>query len=872
MRTNNIDIMCLNETKPTANTDFNIEGYSLAARRDRTSHTGGGGVAILVKSHIDCSDLQVAADDICAITLTLNRQKTCIISCYWGFAHGGIPNLNALRDLLENHRNCILIGDLNAHHPSWGHQSTNVKGKEVRKLCKDFDLAIMNDPEEATFFNHNHDRFKTLDLALMTRPAKANSVSMGVDEPIFGETTYHCPVRLKVRTSVRDHPVWTIRSLKECDWTKFRELTSAKISTLPKPGDGSPTEELDAHISALTTAIATSLHESCPVRKFRIGLQRISPGLRERIQLKHELQREIRQHPDYLPLRQAHRQLIKEIKARLAQERHNQLQEKYESLDPGTNPTFWKDLKRLTNPAKKQKPPRLKDPATDRKTVSDKATADVFARHLSGVHRVHQDTHFDHDHKAEVDQWVDDNKHLFDILDPPRPGADGYSRPITLVEVTSLLKGCRNNTSPGEDTIPYMALKNLPEDGLLAISRIYNLCLRRGYFPIQWKHAIGSMIPKPQKPKDLATSYRPISLLNCLGKLFEKVIATRIQEFADDHDLINKWQRPYQPQKEANEHIHIINQYLMKARNTKRITALLLIDIEKAFDAVWHNGLLKKLHQQGIPPDLLRMVASFLKDRTIQVKTGTNLSDKVHLLAGTPQGSILSPLLFILYVNDIPTSPRCQCTQYADDIAIYTSHRNKNYLRVDLQRQIDSLEDWCATWFIKLNPKKTQLVQVNNKRTIIDLPVKIRNSYIRTTDEATLLGSTFDRRMTRTAHIGKIKVKAIPRTEALRHLTIQGVHKRGLRTFYLSMIRPLLETGYHLTHDHNKSIKDLEKIQNRCLRIITWNPRRVPTRTLRAGLNLPSIQEYLATCRAKALNRYQGSSLQAHLDGILDTM
>ena len=133
MRTNNIDIMCLNETKPTANTDFNIEGYSLAARRDRTSHTGGGGVAIPVKSHIDCSDLQVDADDICAITLTLNRQKTCIISCYWGFAHGGIPNLNALRDLLENHRNSILVGDLNAHHPSWGHQSTNVRGKEVRK-------------------------------------------------------------------------------------------------------------------------------------------------------------------------------------------------------------------------------------------------------------------------------------------------------------------------------------------------------------------------------------------------------------------------------------------------------------------------------------------------------------------------------------------------------------------------------------------------------------------------------------------------------------------------------------------------------------------------------------------------------------------
>ena len=122
---------------------------------------------------------------------------------------------------------------------------------------------------------------------------------------------------------------------------------------------------------------------------------------------------------NYLPLCQAHHQLIKEIKTWLAQERENQVKEKYGPLDPKENTTFWKDLKRLTEPTTKQEPPRLTNPATDQLTTSDKATAEVFAQHLSSEHRVHQDIYFDHNHKAEVDHCVDGNRHLFDILDTP---------------------------------------------------------------------------------------------------------------------------------------------------------------------------------------------------------------------------------------------------------------------------------------------------------------------------------------------------------------------------------------------------------------------------------------------------------------------
>ena len=147
-----------------------------------------------------------------------------------------------------------------------------------------------------------------------------------------------------------------------------------------------------------------------------------------------------------------------------------------------------------------------------------------------------------------------------------------------------------------------------------------------------------------------------------------------------------------------------------RRKNKKKLAALLLIDVEVAFDAVWRDGLCKKLHNMKLPPTLLRIISSFLHNRNIQVKEGNNTSQKVLLEAGTPQGSILGPLLFLLYVNDVPITEPIKCTQHADDIGIYTCHKNKNYLQRILQRQINTLEEWCQKWFIKLNSKKIQLI------------------------------------------------------------------------------------------------------------------------------------------------------------------
>ena len=151
-----IDIICLNETKPTNCTKFEIDGFTLAARRERA--TMGGGVAILVRNYNDTTKVDTNTDDTGAITTTIDGNKTCIISCYWGFAHGGIPNLDTLNDLLSRHKHTILMGDFNAYHPTWGHQQPNERGRTIRRLCKDYNLPLQNHHNQPTFHNHSTDR------------------------------------------------------------------------------------------------------------------------------------------------------------------------------------------------------------------------------------------------------------------------------------------------------------------------------------------------------------------------------------------------------------------------------------------------------------------------------------------------------------------------------------------------------------------------------------------------------------------------------------------------------------------------------------------------------------------------------------------
>ena len=208
------------------------------------------------------------------------------------------------------------------------------------------------------------------------------------------------------------------------------------------------------------------------------------------------------------------------------------------------------------------------------------------------------------------------------------------------------LKACRSQSSPGQDGITYGMLKRIPYKLVAILAQLYTVCLMAGYSPPCWKAAIGVMIAKPGKDGKVASDYRHISLLSTLGKLFEKVIATRLYEHFEENSFFNQWQRAYLAKKEAAEHIYRLTQSIMLAKEKHWTASVISLDVEKAFDSVWHDGLRYKLTTNGLPVKLVRLLSSFLCDRTISVRAGNVLSKPVRLQAGTPQGSVLSPLLY----------------------------------------------------------------------------------------------------------------------------------------------------------------------------------------------------------------------------------
>ena len=324
------------------------------------------------------------------------------------------------------------------------------------------------------------------------------------------------------------------------------------------------------------------------------------------------------------------------------------------------------------------------------------------------------------------------------------------------------------------------------------------------------------------------------------------------------------------PRKEGWEHLHNLWEEVSLAKSSKRFTTVFSLDVEKAFDSVWHDGLLYKLLELNIPPYLLRITANFLQDRTIKVKSGTSLSNPVTLNAGTPQGSVLSPTLYNIYVNDMPLEYQdTQAGQFADDVSKYVSSKKIKSNYIKLQHSLDLITAWCNKWRVILNPAKTQILTFGIPKTNkVKNSLRLNNTEIFESPTLKLLGITFQSNRSLNIHIdGKIK-SASKRINLLKRLRGQswGANAKTLLTFYKCYIRPILETGYICTATCSKSsLKKMQTLQNKALRRALKLPRNTKTKYVHKLAGCETIAERLNMLRTQAVARYEGSILSKEL-------
>ena len=239
----------------------------------------------------------------------------------------------------------------------------------------------------------------------------------------------------------------------------------------------------------------------------------------------------------------------------------------------------------------------------------------------------------------------------------------------TLIKLVKFLK---RGKAPGPDTFHNEVLRLGTTTSLFHhLAKLFTSSIKLGYIPTAWKLATLRMLLKPDKLPSLTTSYRPISLISSIMKLFERVIEQRLRSHLEHIGFINKHQSGFRKAKSTDDHLFRLSQSIMESFNRGEHVVAAFLDVEKAFDNVWHNGLRFKIFQLDLPTKMTRWLSDFLVGRLIQVNVNNFLSNQINPKAGVPQGSVLSPLRFLIYVNDLPTPHHKQnsLSQFADDTA-----------------------------------------------------------------------------------------------------------------------------------------------------------------------------------------------------------
>ena len=336
----------------------------------------------------------------------------------------------------------------------------------------------------------------------------------------------------------------------------------------------------------------------------------------------------------------------------------------------------------------------------------------------------------------------------------------GLCQPFTLVELQRALDKLHPHKAAGPDGIATDPLRNLTSVAKSRLLEVANLSWLSEEVPRAWRQGIIVPTLKHGKPVSEAESYRPISLTSNIAKVVERLVAARLSDFVERHDVLSQFQAGFRPGRSAEDQVLRLAESVcarFEHQREKR-TVLALVDFSRAFDKVWHIGLIHKLLRAGIPECCVRWIRQFLSDRRARVRLqGANSKQRIFR-AGVPQGAVLSPLLFLIYINDITDAfPQdVQVSLYADDVALWAGGTTITEASHKVQAALQSLEEWARRWKLPINAEKSEAAAFalgTNAEALANPTLRLSGQVLRCSATPKLLGMTFDRRMTFRAHV-----------------------------------------------------------------------------------------------------------------------
>lgn len=519
---------------------------------------------------------------------------------------------------------------------------------------------------------------------------------------------------------------------------------------------------------------------------------------------------------------------IKEIKEKIKQYRNNKWTNQLKKLKPADS-SLWKMVKIFKNDYNAL--PTLKN--NDQEACTDGGKAEMLAKQFEGVHNANLENTSE---QNRIEKETIEKINKMEIKDT-------NNLRVTPHDILKVIRKLPNKKAPGNDGIQNIIFKQLPKKVIVQLMYIMNAIMKLMYFPEQWKRSIIVPILKPGKDETKPVSYRPISLLPTLSKVTEKLILEKINKFEKTNNILINEQFGFREKHSTTQQLARITTSICETYNKSMVTVMTLLDIEKAFDRVWIEGAITKMFEQKYPNEIIKLIHSYLTNRNLEVIVNNKKSNKKKIRAGVPQGSVLGPKIFNIYLNDIPKFAKTNIALFADDTAIYANSHNAIVAAKQIQIHLSILEPYYKKWKIKLNEQKTEVIIFKRKIKECNMvvPIRVNGHNIQPTTIVKYLGVILDTKLRFKQQIRHALKKAYAIQRKLYPLISHNSHisTKNKLLIYKMIIQPIITYASPIWCGASKTnMKQLQTYQNKCLRVIMMANRftRITDLHIQAGI------------------------------------
>ena len=781
------------------------------------------GVALSVSSSLKPAQIPELSDGLCPIvwvTAEIDKKAILLCSCYCSPETRGTESLDiTLKNISQAYnyakkygiQSVLIFGDFNARSPRWGDTIENARGRALKDYLIQHQEITLSSPDNLTFVTRQGGSL--IDITLSSGPITDKmgqpwTDSYGIHELFTGAPDRgHLPVIYQIacksiQYSRKPHKVF---NFKDGDWDSWKQEVNEIFAAKMQEIHAETLEPQD--VAQIFKFFENTLLKAC---NNHIPMKVSSPHskpfwnsnlslLSEQLRLAQQIFNRRSSPVNKLIMDNARESFKKEH----TKARNEWVHKELDGLNVIESQVFWKRYKRYFTTRDDSIISNLICPETDQLAETDEDREELlFKTFFCGTH-IDNNT-FDEEHLSKISDDISKFTEQEDNTMKTQPLNEEENAimngEITIGDISwAISKQKTQGKSPDGNSIHPVFLKHLPTNGRHLLAVLCNVILDSSKWI--WDESAVVFIKKPGKPSYMSPgAYRPLCLSSYLGKLLERILESRLRRFCEVEEIIDEAQEGFLPQKNTTRYLYKMMATLTEVKRRKLTALVLLIDFEKAFDSVSIPCLIWKLQNYGVKGKLFWLLRSFLTERNVILRVNRFVGLKrACALLGVPQGSILSPILFIIYIADllkpenIETTTRnfTQCFKFADDGSIVVVANSIADAVSYMQTVADYISGWCYKWRLVINcaKDKTEVIIVKTKLTeeekASSTKIRITGKELQYVEKSKVLGIIVDEELKFDAHARMILKRV---WYAWHKLSDQTTRRNGLNTSSLCIL------------------------------------------------------------------------------------